>query len=293
MWPASIPPIVCGSERFGKGGHMPVLEAAPTVEIVETAIDTFKHTVTSELEARVEAKTRMIDQIRLVNAPVRALIQQDAKARSAISALAPMVETERARFKKTATTKISTNEFKTLSLTTHGGLSVSVPPYDFQWTSSVFDDADKNAGTFAAHTIDSLGYQAAGIGLFLSTTVAEDVRFSADAEFHAQWTDLVIEGVAATDGGVGVLVYEGGNTIARTDAQLWDDFQSGHSIVSNSGDTVTYLTQTSAADTYFHMEPGRKYQAWVWCWTTATVLGNDLAVSSIQAKMPFVVLARR
>ncbi len=270
---------------------MATKSVSPISAEAHESIEAFKRTVTQELEARVQAKQKMLEQAKLINAPIRALIERDPAAKAALDGFAPYIEQERAKFKNTASA-IKPGEFKTMSLVTHGGLSVSVPPYDTQWTSSLFDAADRNAGTFSARSIDSLGYQAAGIGLFVSTTVAENVRFSADAQFHYRWTDLVVHGVAATSGGVGVLVYEGGNAVARTDAVLWDDFQQGTQVGGASDDEVIYLTQTRAGQTYFHMEPNRQYLVWIWSWITATILGNDLAVGVIDATVPFVVLAR-
>ena len=270
---------------------MSVNRSTHSEDVYQAGIEAFKKTVTTELEDRIHAKHRIMEQVKVVTAAENALIKADPAAQSALKALTPLVEEERLKFKN-AKSSLQRGGLKTLSLTTSGGLSVSVPPYDVQWTSSFFDDADRNAGTFTARTIDSLGYQAAGIGLFVSSTIPENARFSADAEFHSKWTDLVIEGAATSEGGIGVLVYEGGNLIARNDAMLWSDFQSGHAIHAASGDDVTYLTQTRAGQTYFHMEPGRHYLVWVWCWTTAAILGNDLAIGTIDAQMPFVVVAQ-
>jgi hypothetical protein len=260
-------------------------------EVHQVGIEAFKKTVTSELEDRIQAKRRIMDQLKLVIAPETALIKENPASRTALRALEPLVTQERLKFKENMTS-LQLEGFRTLSLTTRGGLSVSVPPYDVQWTSGPLDEADKNAGTFTATSIDSLGYQAAGVGLFVSTTFEENVRFSADAMFHSKWTDLVVEGAATTEGGVGVLVYEGGNVVARKDAPLWYDFQQGHAIGGKSGDDLTYLTQTIAGQTYFHMLPGRQYLVWIWAWTTADILGNDLAIGVIQASVPFVVLAQ-
>jgi len=261
-------------------------------DVCQNGVEAFRQTVTYELESRLHAQHKFMEQVKLVKAPVNDLIRSNTEARSALKGLAPLVEEERLKFKNVKSS-LKQDDFRTLSLTTHGGLSVSVPPYDVRWTSSFFDDADSSAGTFTARTIDSLGYQAAGIGLFISSTIPEQVRFSADAEFHSRWNDLVIEGAATTEGGIGVLVYEGGNVVARNDARLWSDFQVGHAIHGASGDNVTYLTQTSAGQTYFHMLPGRQYLVWVWAWTTAAILGNDLAVGIIECRMPFVVVAQQ
>jgi hypothetical protein len=271
---------------------MLVHEATYSEDVRQDAIEAFQKTVTSELEARVYAKQKFMEHVKHITAPEDALIMADPAARSALKALEPLVAESRAQFKK-ATTPLKHDGFSTFSITTHGGLTISVPPYDVQWTSSFFDDADKNAGTFTSRSIDSLGFQAAGLGVFVSTTIPERVRFSADAQFHSRWTDLVIEGAAITEGGVGVIVYEGGNVIARTDAQLWSDTQSGHAIHGASGDDVTSLTQTRAGQTYFNMLPGRQYLVWVWSWTTAAILGTDLAVGLIEAHMPFVVVEQQ
>ena len=271
---------------------MSVQRATHSEEVCQAAVQAFRQTVTYELESRVHAKHKFMEQVKLVTAPLNDLIRANSGAQSALKGLAPLVEEERQKFKNVKSL-LKRDDVRTLSLTTRGGLSVSVPPYDVQWTSSFFDDADSSAGTFTARSIDSLGYQAGGIGLFVSSTISEEVRFSADAEFHSRWNDLIIEGAATTEGGIGVLVYEGGNVVARSDAHLWSDFQSGHSIHGASGDTVTYLSQTSASQTYFHMLPGRQYLVWVWSWTTAAILGNDLAVGIIECRMPFVVVAQQ
>jgi|GEM_PF-5194376 len=262
-------------------------------ESCQAAIEAFKKTITHELGSRVQAKHRFIEQAKLVTAPVSALIRENSGAQSALKELVPLVEEERLKFKNVKSL-LHPNDVRTLSVTTSGGLIISVPPYDVQWTTSkIWDKADSKAGTFTAETIDSLGYQAAGVGLFVSSRIPQNVRFSADAEFHSRWTDLVIEGAATTEGGIGVLVYEGGNVVARSDAQLWSDFQVGNALHGASGDTMTTLTQTSAGQTYFHMLPGRQYLVWVWCWTTAAILGNDLAIGIIDCSMPFVVVAQQ
>jgi hypothetical protein len=106
---------------------------------------------------------------------------------------------------------------------------------------------------------------------------------------------LVLHGATINEGGVGVLVFEGGNTIARNDAQLWSDFQAGVGSpwFGKSGDDVTLLTQTSAGQTFFHMLPGRQYTVWVWCWAATHVLGSVLAIGRIEAEMPFVVVEQQ
>jgi hypothetical protein len=251
----------------------------------QVGIEAFKKTVTLELEHSLKAKRQLIDHVKPAT-----------EQRPGAYAFRDLKEEALRKFNdsKSAVTR---DPLRTLSLTTHGGLSISTPPYDVAWTSSpVWDEADRANGTFKVTTIDDLGYQAAGIGLFVTTTKDENVRFSADAIFHAQWTDLVVAGgnlgfgAASSDGGCGVLVYEGGNRIARSDARLWSDYQSGTTLHGKSDDTTTLLTQTQAGQTYFHMMPGRQYLVWIWAWTTVAFYGEALAIAIIDAQVPFVVL---
>jgi hypothetical protein len=247
----------------------------------QAGISAFKSTVVAELEEHVDSRRRMLE-----------AIKSDQVTSSAFKGVEAVVEHERQRFKATARGRLPLDGARTLSLSARGPLSVSVPPYDVQWTTSFLDDADSKAGTFTALTIDE-GYQAAGVGLYVSTATEGQVRFSADATFHSKWTDLVIEhGAAATSGGVGVIVYEGGNVVARTRAQLWDDCVVADKLQGNTGDDVTYLTQTAAGQTYFHMVPNRQYLVWIWAWTRAAMLGANFAGAYIEASIPFVVLAR-
>jgi hypothetical protein len=265
-------------------------------ETRQIGIEAFEKTITSELENRTQRKNQIIDQLKPVFASENALINVDPTARSALKALEPLLEEKRLKFKEHKRLQ-QQDRLRTLSLTTHGGLSVSVPPYDTEWKSSFLADADRDAGTFKAMSIDGDGsYVAAGVGLFVSTTIEENVRFSADATFHITWSNLIIQsGAAHSEGGIGVLVYEGGNVIARNDAQLWDDFpaefQGG--ITGNSGDEFIRLTDTSAGHTYFHMIPGRQYLVWIWGWTRTNTLGASVfAGGIIDAHVPFVVLAQ-
>jgi hypothetical protein len=261
-------------------------------EVRQAAIETFKHGVTTELEKHSHAKRKIIERGALVQAPIGATIKADPSAASALKALSPLIEEERYRFEQAAAST-KPNGPRTFSLTTNGGLVLSVPPYDLQWTTGVFDEADLKTGTFTARTVDSVGYQAAGVGLFVRSNIAEAVRFSADAEFHSTWTNLVLEGAAFTEGGIGVIVHEGGNVVARRDARLWTDSRSGVGWLGASGDDVTLLTQTSAGQTYFNMLPGRTYAVWIWCWIRAGSLGTALAVGNIHARVPFVVVEQQ
>jgi hypothetical protein len=275
---------------------MSIYRAPHAVEARLAATKGFSELVTKELEGRLSKNRKLAEQAQIISAPLSTLIRADEKAMSALRAVEPMIKEERDRH-KSAARAIVRRPVRPFSITTNGSLIISVPPYDLWWKSGsvLFTEADSNAGTFKAETVDDLGYTAAGLGLFVSTTIPQNVRFSADAEFHSRWTDLVIHGGAINEGGVGVLVSEGGNTIARKDAKLWGDYPAGVGSpwFGASGDNVTLLTQTAAGQTYFHMVPGRQYVVWVWCWVVTHTLGSVFAFAEIEAHMPFVVVEQQ
>jgi hypothetical protein len=275
---------------------MSIQRTIHTEEARSSVTADFSNLITKELEGRLSKKRNLAALKASASAPLSDLVKADASARSALKALEPMLEEERYRYrnmKRPAKPRIASN----LSITTNGNLVVSTPPYDLWWKTGnvLFTEADLNAGTFKAETIDDSGYSAAGLGLFVSSTIPQTVRFSAEAEFHSLWTDFVIEGGSNTEGGVGVLVSEGGNVIARRDATLWSDSQVGMGSpwLGASGDDVTLLTQTAAGQTYFHMIPGRNYVVWVWGWTMAHTLGSVFAFAELEARMPFVVVEQQ
>src|SRR5262245_15411859 len=104
---------------------MTVQRSRPSVHAHE-GIEAFKTTVTYELEDRVRARQRLIEHAKLVYAPIKAVINADPQAKSALTALGPLVEEERLKLKsvRSALTGI---DMKMLSLTTQGGLTVGVP----------------------------------------------------------------------------------------------------------------------------------------------------------------------
>jgi hypothetical protein len=102
---------------------------------------------------------------------------------------------------------------------------MAVPPYDLEWASSFpVSIADKNAGAFRANSylsdsFDELSFHAAGLGIFIDTNSSMDVRFSADAQFDWNWSDVggVDENsAAATEGGLASLFMRAGTSSPGT-----------------------------------------------------------------------------
>jgi hypothetical protein len=124
--------------------------------------------------------------------------------------------------------------------------------------------------------------------------VPANVRFSADVSFHTQWLDYPIDPgtVTSSEGGVGVLVYDGNSVVSDLRQELWSNVQSiaGQPV---QDEQWIYLTQTSAGQSYFSVQPGTSYLVWVWGWTvTGLSGGNGLSTGHIDAQMPFVVVER-
>jgi hypothetical protein len=276
---------------------MSITRIAYSAESRKSAVAVFEADVVAELKARADKarKTLEIAQRFLPAAP-----SPEFDSNAAYTAAALLIEEAR-RLPTTAVR--AEGRPQPLSITTGGGLIVAVPPYDFAYLSlqgASNNFSDPQHGTFridcgfAGSGTTSQEYAAGGIGLFATSTIEQDVRFSADAQFQSRWGEVVWGGGVQAQGGVGVIVYEGGNTIARTDALLWSEVAGGS--VGHTHDDSVFLTQTSAGQTYFHMLSGRTYQIWIWAWAGAVSVSNGQGAYGfgvMDTTVPFMVLAQQ
>jgi hypothetical protein len=256
------------------------------------ATERFSKHVTRLLDAEFERQRRRAETLAKVSGPATAAIGADAAAMTALRSLAPEVEAERQRFQALAKFKTALRP-RNLSLTVNPGLNIITPPYDTAWTSSLLNDANDNDGTFSCAAIDTLGYQAAGLGVFLFTQQETEVRFSADAQFDTAWSNWLIEpgGFGATYGEVCVLIYEDQAVLYDERANLWYNFLSTPGQPASSQDSV-FLTQTTIGQSYFLMKPGKTYNVWVWAYTSTALTGTGIVASVIKAQMPFIVVEK-
>lgn len=269
---------------------MTLHRAAVSEDDRKKATELFSHHLTRQMHADLAKHRHLTDQLVKVNAPAAAAIRSDPAALAALQAMTPQVETERKRIEALGKAKTVIRP-RTFSITVNRGLNISVPPYDTEWTSSLVGQADRNSGTFSCWSMDTLGFEGAGLGVFLGSQVETEVRFSADVGFDTSWGNWVIEpgGVSTTAGVVGVLIYENGSVLRDERANLWYNFQNAPGPPASSQDYV-YLTQTPIGQSYFLMRPGSSYQVWVWCYTITTLTGSGLSTGVIKAQMPFVVV---
>ena len=268
---------------------MPIHRFTPKEESRRHMIATFEHHVKSQLGARLNTLEAQCKRLATAQAPLMSLIRADKQAMGALGELSSVADAKRQRFREI---KRFTRQ-RNFALTTQNGLTLGVPPYDVTWTSSVIaGTADASAGTFECSALDTMGYEAAGLGVFINATASANLRFSADAVFHRVWEDLPIDPgtVTASEGGVGVLVYQGNTVISDARVVLWSDSQS-IPWQGNTDEEWTYLTQTGAGQTYWSAEAGLTYLVWVWSWVISALTGgNGLASAHIDAEMPFVVV---
>jgi hypothetical protein len=258
-------------------------------ESSRSAVHLLERHVTSFLNGRRSYHDKLARNFSRLHTPIAASYAKDAAALAELQSLAA---DEKARLLETIK-RPQRRPQREYFISAHSGINVDVPPYDVAWKSSLLaGKTDANAGTFECSAIDTMGYEAVALGLYVSSPVTAELRFSADVMFHSVWLDWPIEpGAAAwSEGGVGVLVYSGNNVVSDQRAPLWSNFQS--SLAPMSDEEWTFLTQTNAGQTYFQAQADATYLVWVWAWTATGCTGTALATGHIDANMPFAVVER-
>jgi hypothetical protein len=270
---------------------MPIRRATPSEAAIKAAVAAVDKKLSAELSAAQAQKNQRGEYQSALTAPIRQLIERDEKARAALQALQASAKRERDRpghrFKNVG----RSGPIRPL-LATNPGLNIAVPPYDADWTSTpVWAQADKLAGTFSVSPIDSAGFAGAAVGVFLTSNQDTTARFSADVPFSYSWADWPLNGgSAASDGGIGVLIYQDSSPIVDVRVSLWDDAQTFPSPAAYGSDD-TYLVWTQAGQIYFSMSANTSYLAWVWCWASTYIDGSsDFAGGTITCNMPFIVV---
>jgi hypothetical protein len=270
---------------------MSIRRAKPSEEAVKAAVATVDKKLSAELKEATALKKQRGEYFNALTAPFRQLIERDEKAHAALKALQSSAKQEKERHGHGFKNRGKSGPIRPL-LTTNPGLNFAIPPYDADWTSTpVWSQADKTAGTFSVSPLDSSGFAAAAVGVFLTSNQNTNARFSADVPFSYSWADWAINGgTAASDGGIGVLIYQGADVIVDVRVALWNDSQTFPSPAAyGSGDT--YLVWTQAGQIYFPMSANTSYLAWVWCWGSAYIDGSsDFAGGNITCNMPFIVV---
>ncbi|WP_028979729.1 hypothetical protein [Sporocytophaga myxococcoides] len=165
------------------------------------------------------------------------------------------------------------------------------PPYDIDWTNGAIGYAHPSTGEFGIAPFN--GQVAAAIGIFISPLQNVIGRFTAYVPVTFSWFNWIINsGYASTNGGIGVMIYDvkSGQPLLDNRAKLWNNTLVGAGF-SNESESSTYLSSTSAAESYFAMTGGESYLVWIWCWGETKFIGSPaLSMASIAGKIPFVAL---
>ncbi|MBO9700114.1 MAG: hypothetical protein J7604_07870 [Sporocytophaga sp.] len=165
------------------------------------------------------------------------------------------------------------------------------PPYDVDWTSGAVGYAHQNIGEFGITPFN--GQVAAAIGIFISPLQNVIGRFTAYVPITFSWFSWIINsGYSSTNGGIGVMIYDvkSGQPLLDNRAKLWNNTLVGAGF-ENESESTTYLSSTSAAESYFAMTEGDTYLVWIWCWGEAKYIGSPaLSMASIAGRIPFVAV---
>lgn len=269
---------------------MTIQRVKPSEQLIKESIAHLSQAIDGEFHAKLEAAKRRAELFDAALAPVRSIVERDAKAGAALTSLKKLADDERRAKDLSAEKATKARAGRQFFLQVNPGLNILVPPYDAQWTNSIVGgSADQNAGTFQATALDTLSYGAAGLGVFLTSSETVNARLSADMEYNYNWVDWSNPSFSytATSGGVGVLISGEGGVVDQR-AELWNDVDI---VGAHTGSSGGYLAETQAGQNYFLMEANATYVAWIWCWTTAAITGNSsLSGGTMQCNMPFIVV---
>jgi len=268
-------------------------KVSPSKKQIDDSISLFDKKMSKEFEEAARAYEKRAHLMSNVVKPFQG--SHDIKPESADSSfrsLKDLVMTEHEHQRYKLTHDISDVEVrKTFMLKIDDRLRIMGPPYDVEWTNGVIGYAKKNVGEFGITPMN--GNAAAAVGEYISPAQDVIARFTAYVPISFSWLNWIINsGYASTNGGIGVLVYDlsNGSILADNRSVLWNNTRTSPGL-SNQPETMTYLSYTSAGETYFAMRGGGLYLVWVWCWSSANFSGNvALSMSSIACKMPFMVV---
>ena len=268
-------------------------KVSPSKKQIEDSVSLFGAKISKELELMEHAHEKKAQAItRLINPYQSQQEIRDVDAAASFAGLKEWAEYDH----KQQRTKLTNGLFdleprREFMISIDDRLRVAGPPYDVEWSSGAIGYAHKNTGEFGISPMN--GYAAAAVGTFISPAQDAIARITAYMPITFSWFNWILgSGYASTYGGVGVLVYDlsNGSVVADSRAQLWNAAKSDPGL-SNQGETQTYLSYTSAAETYFAMRGGRQYLAWMWCWGGTYSSGNlALSMASIACKVPFIVV---
>jgi hypothetical protein len=175
------------------------------------------------------------------------------------------------------------------------GFEIIIPPYDCGWSNRFgsVTAANKTSGTFKSAPLGN-SCESSGIGVFLSPTTDVSLRFCAHCPISYSWSNFIGEGggYAATEGGIGMTIYDAsrGAVVKDENEVLWNQSRRPCELELGAGNDDLYFQNTSIGHSYFEMKGGSVYLVWLWCWAFADSGPNAAAYANIDCKVPFMII---
>jgi len=186
---------------------------------------------------------------------------------------------------------------KTMSFTVPVGTRVVGPPYDHGWHVGLGMPFAQIDGTMMIFGSD--GFSASGASLDLTSTQAALASIKPMGAYEFSWVSFDNYPSLRSRGGLGILVYGGGDPapLLSRQAVLWT--LSGVSqFAGNKGsgqyaDAVAFQTSfgpVPLAPILINMSPNVTYEVWMWCWLVGQNQQGTAFLNVIECKIPFVLI---
>ncbi len=266
-----------------------VTRVPPTEKLLKTSIYHIKQMVTAELEREFEPTKQSVQRLANLFAPIRTLIEQDQHAVTALDEIRKLAKQKQQQRIEDLTRTVP--QPLNFSFTANPGFDIIVPPYDVEWSTGALSKADKASGKFGIQIL-SEGFNAAGVGVFLSSSVKSLVRFSPMVPFDYSWTNSPLLGPVSSQGSIGVVAFynEKPQPFLDRRAVVWNDTREflGWPTLGAFDSGSSFFAQT-LGDVLILMEPGNTYLVWIWCWGFCH-LHQSAAFADISCTAPFIVV---
>lgn len=266
---------------------------SPTKEEIRNSVSLFDEKVSKEFKRKAETEERRARLVTKISEPFKSpIIDKMELSAPDFKSLEELALNEHELHRRNLIEEFTDVEERArYMLRIDERFNIMGPPYDIDWTSGAIGYAHQNTGEFGISPFN--GQAAAAVGVFISPIQDVIGRFTAYVPVTYSWFNWIINsGYGSTNGGIGVMIYDvkSGKLLLDNRAKLWNNTLVGAGF-TNESETTTYLSNTSAAESYFAMTGGDSYLVWIWCWSEAKFIGSPaLSMASIAGKIPFVAL---
>jgi hypothetical protein len=186
---------------------------------------------------------------------------------------------------------------RTMDFTVPLGVRMIAPPYDHGWAVGAGLGTAKFDGAMLAFGEE--GFSASGASVVLSSPTEVLASVTPEGTFDFAWVSFDNYPSLLSRGGLGILVYEGGNPtpLLVRQAVLWS--LSGVSQFSSDKGSGQYADAVAAMTSFgpvrlapalINMRPGVSYEVWMWCWTVGQNQKGTAFLSDVRCNIPVVLV---